>query len=60
VRSVHPLQRADEWGHHLNGIDWELMLKAIRQLTDCRWVLLYVECWLKAPVQMEDGSLVPA
>ena len=37
----------------------ELLLKAVRQHTDCRWVLLYVERWLKAPVQMEDGSIVP-
>ena len=42
-----------------DSIDWELMLKAVRQHTDCRWVLLYVERWLKAPVQMEDGSIVP-
>jgi hypothetical protein len=26
--------------------------------TDQRWVLLYVERWLKAPLQREDGSLV--
>ena len=38
---------------------WELMLKAIRQHTDCPWVLLYIERWLKAPVQIEDGSIVP-
>ena len=42
-----------------DSIDWELMLKAVRQHTDCPWVLLYVERWLKAPVQMEDGSVVP-
>jgi hypothetical protein len=24
--------------------------------TDCPWVLLYVERWLKAPVRMEDGE----
>jgi RNA-directed DNA polymerase len=35
------------------------MLKAVRKHTDCRWVLLYVERWLKAPVLMEDGSIVP-
>ena len=35
------------------------MLKAVRHHTDCRWVLLYIERWLKAPVQMEDGSIVP-
>ena len=35
------------------------MLKAVRRHTDCPWVLLYIERWLKAPVQMEDGSIVP-
>src|SRR5262245_36887239 len=40
------------------GIDWELMLKALRKHTDCRWVLLYVERWLKAPVQIEDGQRI--
>jgi group II intron reverse transcriptase/maturase len=44
---------------YFDSIDWELMLKAIRHHTDCPWVLLYVERWLKAPVQMEDGSVVP-
>ena len=44
---------------YFDSIDWELMLRAVRQHTDCRWVLLYVERWLKAPVQMEDGSIVP-
>jgi len=44
---------------YFDSIDWELMLKAVRQHTDCPWVLLYVERWLKAPVQMEDGSTVP-
>ena len=34
------------------------MLKAVGHHTDCPWVLLYVERWLKAPVQMEDGSVV--
>lgn len=41
-----------------DNIDWELMLKAVRRHTDCPWVLLYIERWLKAPVQMEDGSVV--
>ena len=35
------------------------MLKAVRHHTDRPWVLLYIERWLKAPVQMEDGSVVP-
>ena len=42
-----------------DSIDWELMLRAVRKHSDCPWVLLYIERWLKAPVQMEDGSVVP-
>jgi group II intron reverse transcriptase/maturase len=40
-------------------IDWNLLLKAVRQHTDCPWMLLYIERWLKAPVKLEDGSIVP-
>ena len=43
---------------YFDSIDWELMLAAVRRHTDCSWVLLYIERWLKAPVQMEDGSVV--
>ena len=42
-----------------DSIDHALLLKAVRHHTDCPWVLLYVERWLKAPVQMEDGTIVP-
>jgi RNA-directed DNA polymerase len=38
------------------SMDWKLLMKAVRRHTDCAWVLLYVERWLKAPVQMPDGS----
>jgi RNA-directed DNA polymerase len=31
---------------------------AVRKHTDCPWVLLYIERWLKAPVEAEDGSLI--
>jgi RNA-directed DNA polymerase len=40
-----------------DNIDHELMLRAVRTHTDCPWVLLYVERWLKAPAQLEDGTL---
>jgi RNA-directed DNA polymerase len=43
---------------YFDSIDWELMLKAVRRHTNCPWVLLYIERWLKAPVQLEDGSVV--
>ncbi len=42
-----------------DNIDHELMLKAVRRHTDCKWVLLYVERWLKAPAQLEDGTEEP-
>jgi group II intron reverse transcriptase/maturase len=41
-----------------DNIDHELMLRAVRKHTDCKWLLLYIERWLKAPVQLEDGTLV--
>lgn len=39
-------------------IDWELLMRAVRRHTDCKWVLLYIERWLKAPVSMPNGTLV--
>jgi RNA-directed DNA polymerase len=36
----------------------DLVLKAVAHHTDQRWILLYVERWLTAPLQHEDGSLV--
>jgi len=41
-----------------DSIDWKLLLRAVRKHTNCKWVLLYIERWLKAPVQLEDGSLI--
>ena len=39
-------------------IDWRLLMLAVRRHTDCKWVLLYLERWLEAPVSMPDGTLV--
>lgn len=41
-----------------DNISHELLMKAVTKHTECRWVLLYVERWLKAPVAMLDGSFV--
>jgi len=38
-----------------DSIDHELLLKAVRKHTDCRWHVLYIERWLKAPVVHADG-----
>jgi RNA-directed DNA polymerase len=40
-----------------DSIDWNLLLRAVRKHTQVRWVLLYIERWLKAPAMLEDGSL---
>jgi RNA-directed DNA polymerase len=42
-----------------DSVPHELLLRAVRKHTDCGWVLLYVERWLKAPVQLDDGTLQP-
>ena len=39
-------------------LDHDLALKAVAKHTDQRWILLYVERWLKAPLQRVDGTLV--
>ncbi len=41
-----------------DSVSWDLVLKAVAHHTDQRWILLYVERWLKAPLQLADGSLV--
>ena len=40
-------------------IEHGLLMKALRHHCDIRWVLLYVERWLKAPLQHRSGELVP-
>jgi group II intron reverse transcriptase/maturase len=40
-----------------DSLDHSLVLKAVAHHTDLRWILLYVERWLKAPLQLEDGTL---
>lgn len=40
-----------------DNIDHELMMRAVRWHTDDKWVILYVERFLKAPIQMPDGTI---
>jgi RNA-directed DNA polymerase len=41
-----------------DNIDHELLMRAVRKHTDCKWLILYIERWLKAPFQMEDGRVI--
>jgi RNA-directed DNA polymerase len=38
-------------------IDHELLMRAVRRHTKTGWIVLYIERWLTAPVEMSDGSL---
>src|SRR5215475_12098599 len=40
------------------NIDHELLLRAVRKHITCRWALLYIERWLKAPMVKEDGTTI--
>ena len=40
-----------------DNIDHALLMKAVRKHTDCKWVVLYIERRLTAPVQLPDGTL---
>ena len=39
-----------------DNLDHELVMKTVRHHTKTPWILLYIERWLKAPVQKQDGS----
>jgi RNA-directed DNA polymerase len=39
-----------------DNIDHKLLMKAVRKHTDNRWVILYIERWLKSPIKMPDGT----
>ena len=41
-----------------DNIDHELLLRAVRKHVQCRWALLYIERWLRAPMKREDGTIV--
>lgn len=41
-----------------DNIPHELLLKAVRKHAKQKWVVLYIERWLKAPVQEAGGELV--
>jgi RNA-directed DNA polymerase len=40
-----------------DNLDHELLMKAVKKHTECKWIILYIERWLKTPMQLPDGSL---
>jgi len=41
-----------------DNLSHELLMKALKKHTDNKWLLLYVQRWLTAPLQNEDGTLI--
>ena len=52
------------WGIDLDikgffdNLNHTLLMKMVKRHTDCAWVILYIERWLKTSMQMPDGSIV--
>jgi RNA-directed DNA polymerase len=42
-----------------DNISHDLLIRAVKKHAQDKWVVLYLQRWLKAPVQEEDGRLVP-
>src|ERR1044071_8005377 len=40
-----------------DSVPWDLVVKAVAAHTDQPWVMLYVQRWLAAPLQLPDGTL---
>lgn len=41
-----------------DNIPHDLLMKAVQKHCQTKWMLLYIERWLVAPVQLEDGTIV--
>lgn len=42
-----------------DNLDHDLLMRAVKKHAKQRWIVLYIERWLKAPAQEEDGRLIP-
>ena len=42
-----------------DNIPQDLLIRAVQKHAKEQWIVLYIERWLKAPMQEEDGQLVP-
>jgi RNA-directed DNA polymerase len=39
-----------------DSLDHDLVIKAVKRFTQCKWILLYIQRWLRADVQLQDGT----
>ena len=42
-----------------DNLDQNLLMRAVKKHAKDQWLVLYIERWLKVPVQEEDGKLIP-
>jgi len=40
-----------------DNLDHELLMKAVKKHTNNKWIILYIERWLKTPMQLPNGTL---
>lgn len=38
-----------------DSINHDLLMRAVKRHTNNKWIILYIERWLKAPIQSDDG-----
>lgn len=43
---------------YFDNIPHDMLMKALERHCQTRWMLLYIERWLKAPLQKRDGTIV--
>jgi RNA-directed DNA polymerase len=41
-----------------DNLDHQLVMKAVKKHVNSKWILMYVERWLKAPGQLPDGTQI--
>lgn len=39
-----------------DNINHEMLIKVLKMHCDCKWILLYIERWLKAPMEIDQQS----
>ena len=41
-----------------DNVDHSMLMKAVKKHTQGKWILLYIERWLKGPMQYNDGNFI--
>jgi RNA-directed DNA polymerase len=41
-----------------DNMDHELVMRALKKHTDSKWIIMYIDRWLKAPAMLDDGTII--